>query len=172
MTADSSSNQNTVTTSKLYMLRCLIAMAHADGILCDEEHAYISALMNRMPLSEEQRKTLEEDLDNAKSVSELLPHISEPSFKGQLVYFARLMSYKDGNLHPNEEELLQKLHSYSTDGLDMDEIRASAQSAAEKEIALHDMKMENKKLKKGSHVVPWFQWLDEVLLSVGIDLSK
>lgn len=165
-------DQTTVGTGKFYMLRCLICMAHADGIVVNEEIAYISALMNRLPLSEEQRATLHGDLDTARRLEDLLPYINEPKYRGQIVYFARLMAYKDGNIHPSEQDMLDKMHAYAMDGLDIEQIRADAQKAVQAELFVHDITIDETRPKKGKHFIPWFQWLDEILLHLGIDLMR
>lgn len=161
-----------VSTSKFYMLRCLIAMAHADEIVTDEERAYISALTSRIPLNDEQRSILDTDLIKAQSIADLLPHINDPRFRGQLVYFARLMAYKDGVLDPSEQDLLDKMHAFAMDGLDMDAIRVDVQKAVNTKMALHDIQMDAGRPTKRGHMIPWFQWLDELLLHAGIDLMR
>lgn len=161
-----------VSTSKLYMMRCLIAMAHADGVFCDLERAYISGMMNHLPLTKEQRDTLESDFNTPQSVGDLFRHINDPRFRGQVVYFARLMAFKDGQLHPNEEELLSHLHLMATEGLDMDSIRAEAKKVTEDKLFLHDIKTDENRPVKGGHIIPYFQWLDELLLAIGIDVMR
>ncbi len=161
-----------VSTSKFYMLRCLIAVAHADGIVCDEERAYMAALMNRIPLTEEQRATLESDLDTEQDISLLLAHINDPKYRSQVVYFARLMAYKDGNLSPSEDDLLKKLHITVVDGLDMEAIRKEAHDAVQADLQIHDITINNHRPMKGEHFIPWMQWLDEFLLKMGIDLLR
>lgn len=165
-------DQDQVSTSKFYMLRCLAAMAHADGVVCNEERAYMSALISRLPLTTEQRKTLEKDLDVAQPIESLLAHINDPKYRGQLPYFARLMAYKDGNLHPNEDALLKKLHAHAVDGLDIEAIRSEAQKAAQAELFIHDITIDQNRPSKGGHFIPWIQWLDELLLFLGIDLMR
>jgi len=160
-------NNDPVVTSRFYMLRCLIAMAHADGIVCDEERGYITAIMNRINLTDEQRATMESDLDNAQKIEDLIKYINDPSYISQLTYFARLMAYKDGNIHPNEEALLEKLHSYATDGLDMDTIKTQVSEAVNFKMNVHDLKIHANRPHGG-----WFGALDKILLSVGIDLMK
>lgn len=159
-----------VETSKFYMLRCLIAMAHADGIVCDQERAYIAALMNRLPLNPEQIAILDGDLDAAQKLEDLLPYINNPKFRGQLPYFARLMAMKDGTLHPDEEVLLNKIHAFAVEGLDMDAIRSEARKAMQAEMFVHNIRIQENRPYKGRHGIPWFQWLDELLLTFGIDL--
>ena len=128
--------------------------------------------MNRLPLSDEQYQIMQNDLDVAQPVSELLPYINDPSYKGQLLYFARLMAYKDGVLHPSEEELIQKFHGYATDNLDVESIRKDVQAAVQQELLIQDIKIPENRPRKGDHFIPWLQWLDEILLSLGIDLLR
>lgn len=165
-------DRDVVGTSKFYMLRCIVAMAHADGIVTEEEIAYAHALMNRMPLTDEQRGILENDLEEAQDIDDLLPYINDPNYRSQVVYFARLMAFKDGHLHPSEQELLDRLHANAIEGLDMDAIRAEVREAVQVEIMLHDIEIDGNRPKKGGHFIPWLQWLDELLLWLGIDILR
>lgn len=159
-----------VGTSKFYMLRCIIVMAHSDGIVCDEERAYIAALTNRLPLTSEQREILQGDLDKAQDISLLFAHINEPKYRAQVVYFARIMAYKDGVKSPDEEDLLKKLHSYAIDGLNMEQIKGDVEKAVNAELLVHDISIIENRPSKSGHPIPWLQWLDELLLALGIDL--
>ena len=161
-----------VSVSKFYMIRCLIAMAHADGIIDEKEIAYISAMVNRLPLTEEQHGIIEDDFDNAKDVYDLLRYINDPVFRGQLPYFARVLAFKDGHLHPTEQELLDKLHANALEGVDMEEIKKNVRHAVQAEMTLHDISIDNDRPRKGEHFIPWFQLFDEWLLSMGIDLMR
>lgn len=160
-------DKDVVGTSKFYMLRALIAMAHADGVVCDEERAYMYALMSRLPLTEEQRSTLEEDLNKKQNVEDLLRYINEPKYRGQLPYFARLMAFKDGELHPSEDALLAKMHLAATDGLDMDAIRAEVQTATQYEMNAHDIEIDKIRPQGGL-----FGAFDKLMLSMGVDLLR
>ncbi|PCJ99397.1 MAG: hypothetical protein COA45_04990 [Zetaproteobacteria bacterium] len=170
--AQESFEKDQVSNSKLYMLRCLIVMAHADGNICEDERAYMSALMNRLPLTKEQRDTLESDFDNQEDIGNLFRHINDPRYRGQVVYFARLMAHKDGIMHPSEQDLLDRLHSAATDGLDINAIRAETKKAVGAELAIHDINVDSNRPTKHGHPIPYFQLLDEFLLSLGIDLMK
>ncbi len=164
--------KNIVSNSKLYMLRCVIAMAHADGIIAPEERAYVTAIMNRIPLTPEQRQTLENDFDHAQDMSDLFRHINDPRYRSQVSYFARLMAFKDGVLHPSEQELLDRLHAMTTAGLDIKAIKADVQKAVTAEMNLHDIKVDQNRPTRGGHFIPWFELLDEFLLRIGIDLMR
>ncbi len=160
-------DQKQVSTSKFYMIRCLIAMAHADGFLCDEELGYLQALMSRMPLTDEQRETLQSDIKISPRIEDLLPYINDPKYRGQLPYFARLMAYKDGELHPNEERLLEIMHTHAIDGLDMEAIKAEVAAAVTYEMSAHDIDMNELRYKGGL-----FWLIDQILLKLGIDLMR
>ncbi len=166
MTAENFDKDN-VSTSKLYMLRCVIAMAHADGEVCDEERAYMHAIMNRIPLSKEQRNTLDQDMNNAQDIGALFKHINDPRYRGQVVYFARLIAHKNGILTPSEQDLLERLHALATDGLDMEAIRADVKQALTLEMNQIDMKTDQYRPEGGI-----FGLFDRLLLWSGIDLMR
>jgi len=162
---------NDVSTGKFYMLRCVIAMAHADGIVTDAERAYISGIINRLNLTADQRKTFDNDLFKAQKIEDLLPHINEPRFRGQVVDFARIMAFKDGHLHPSEKELLDKLHAAAMAGVDMDSLRKTVKETVDKEMLAHDIQVQKNTAYKSNHVIPWFQLFDEWLISQDINLA-
>jgi hypothetical protein len=168
------STENAVSTSKLYMLRCVIAMAHADGIVTDAERAYISGIMNRLPLTEEQRRTLEGDLANPQNVEDMLRYINDPVYRGQVVDFARIMAFKDGHLDPSEEILLKKLNAHALDGVDLEAVKKTVNESVAREMQAYDLKhgADRPVSRGGKFTIPWFQMLDEVLLKAGIDLME
>lgn len=107
-----------VSISKFYMLRCLMVMAHADGVVSETESAYVTNIINRVPLSPRQREIIERDFKNPPKLEDLLPHITEPAFRGQVVDFARIMAHRDGVLDPSEKDLLRKLYAFATKGFE------------------------------------------------------
>ena len=161
--------EDRVSTSKFYMFRCLIVMAHADGVFSDIERGYMYSFMNhqRVWLTDEQYKTLEDDMETPKAIEDLLPYINDPDYRSQLLYFARLMAFKDGEKHPDEEALLNKLHASAVEGLDMDAIRSEAHKAANQEIIECDIYIDTIRPEGG-----WFGALDKIMLSMGIDLMR
>ena len=157
--------QNDVGTSQFYMFRCVIAMAHADHIVTDEEKAYIMGFLKKLPFSAEQQSTLMADLEAQQDVGALLSHINEPKYRGQLVYFVRLLAYKDGNLHPKEEELLNYFKLATTDNLDMEGIRGSVNEEIARELILQEIKTDSARPEKGFSGL-----LDRFMLFCGIDM--
>lgn len=157
--------QEEVGTSQFYMIRCVIAMAHADNIVTHEERGYVISLIRKMPFNHEQREQLLADLETAQKVSDLLPYINEPKYRGQVVYFARLLAYKDGELHPSEDELLRHLHLAVTQNLDMDAIRADVRYEVGRQLVIHEAKIDAQRPEKGL-----FGLIDRFLVYCGIDL--
>lgn len=156
--------------SQFYMLRCLIAMAHADGIVCRKERAYLKSLMEKQAISDEQLEIIEEDIKSPQHIGELLAHVNEPQFRAQIIHFARIMAYKDGVFDENENSLLEKLRFYTTQGIDVDGIKGQVAEALKSDILSHDIKIENNRPQKGGHIIPWFQLLDDTCNLFGTDL--
>lgn len=157
--------QPEVGTSQFYMIRCVFAMAHADGAVSAEERAYADTLIDRMPFNVEQIAILHKDLHSPQDVSDLMRYINEPKFRGQVIYFARLMAFKDGNLHPDEDQLLHYLHLSVTQNLDMDAIRAQVRDEVQKELMEHDTGIDSVRPSSGLSGI-----LDRFLVFCGIDL--
>ena len=160
-----------VSHSRYTMFRCMLAIAHADGILDEAEIGYFEGFMNRVPFSDDQRDQLEKDMVEAQDVFNLFREINDPQYRSQVLYFCRLMAYRDGVLDPSEEAILKKLHVQTSDGLDMEQIKEQVHEAVTKEMLLRDIEIsaERDALYK-SHVIPWFWIMDRVLLSMNIDL--
>lgn len=155
--------------NKLYMWRCIITMAHADGLIHEAERTHLTTIFDNMRsragLSQENYILLISDLSSPQDPLEMLKHINEPQYRSQVVYFARLLAYKDGHLHPTEEELLKKLHASVTDGLNMDEIKKEVEKNLSQELTLHD----ESKIRPEEGLS---NLLDELCLAFGIDLMK
>jgi len=157
--------QNSVGTSQFYMFRCVIAMAHADHIITEEEQDYVMGFIEKLPFTPEQKLTLFADLEDKQDVATLLSHINEPKYRGQIVYFSRLLAYKDGNLHPKEEELLQYFYAAISDNVDIEGIRASVNEEIQRELILEEIERDSARPEKGFSGL-----LDRFMLFCGIDL--
>jgi uncharacterized membrane protein YebE (DUF533 family) len=161
----------TVSTSMFYMWRCVICIAHADGMIHEKEVEYLRRIFGNMDraygLSDEQKALFEDDLENPKQIRDLIRYINDPYFRSQLIYFGGLMAHVDGDLHPSEEALLKKLHADQLASLDMEQIRAEVHKAVESEMMQHDIKIDE--IWSGS---PLLRALDALLLHFGIDIRE
>lgn len=156
-----------VGTSQFYMWRCVVAIAHADGAVQAEERSYLERIFNNMALTEEQKATFAGDLAAPQDIAGLLPHINEPEWRGQLIYFAGLLARADGVLDLSEDVLLKKLHADQMASLDMEQIRADVKKAVDSEMFRHDLKQSALRPQNGLVAV-----LDSLLLRLGIDILE
>lgn len=162
-----------VSHSMLVMWRCIICMAHADGVVTPPEREYLTRIFTNMErrrgLTAEQKAILFDDLANAKDVGSLLPQINDPVYRSQLIDFARILAYKDGNLHPDESVLLSKLHASVMGQVDMDAVRRHVHIAVKAQIQEHDLKVSQNRpqFDEAWGISAFF---DNMLLRLGIDL--
>lgn len=158
-----------ISTSTFYMWRVIIAIAHADGRVQDEERAYLKRIFANMDrvygLTAEQKTAFESDLTTPQSIPDMMRYINDPSCRGQLIYFGGLLARADGVLDPKEDEILKKLRADQLASLDMDRIRKDARDAVADQIFRHDIAMQEYRPQKGLCAV-----LDSLLLRLGIDL--
>lgn len=161
----------TVSTSMFYMWRCVICIAHADGMIHADELTYLRRIFGNMDraygLSDEQKEILEDDLHKEKRIADLLPYINDPYFRSQLIYFGGLLAHADGDLHPSEETLLKKLRADQLASLDMGQIRHDVHEAVTSEMFMYDLKMQ--KIRPQA-LLPSI--LDAFLLHMGIDIYE
>lgn len=156
-----------VGTSQFYMWRCVVAIAHADGMVQAEEREYLNRIFGRMGLTADQRETFRQDIAAPQDIAALLAHINEPEWRGQLIYFAGLLARADGVLAPSEDQLIKKLHAGQMASLDMDQIRADVKKAVGDEMFQHDLKMSEIRPQKGLSAI-----IDSLLLRLGIDILE
>ena len=76
----------------------------ADGVICDEERAYISAFINRLPFTQEQEDILEKDFLK-RLVEGIDTKIEEASFH---MKFKQLRDIAEGGYYDKQINLLAK----------------------------------------------------------------
>jgi uncharacterized tellurite resistance protein B-like protein len=161
----------TVSTSMFYMWRCVICIAHADGMIHADELTYLRRIFGNMDraygLSDEQKEILEDDLHKEKRIADLLPYINDPYFRSQLIYFGGLLAHADGDLHPSEDALLKKLRADQLASLDMEQIRRDVHEAVTNEMFMHDLEMSKIRPQSGLTRI-----IDGLLLHLGIDILE
>lgn len=153
-----------VSEDELYMFRCLISLAYADHVFEQPEKDFVQTLIDGNTLSEDQRLVLEDDMVNPKAIEDLYPHIKEPVNRAQVVHFARVMAYKDGELEASESTIMDKLHASAMKNIDMAQIRFDVQKAVQKQMDMHDDKIE------GIKIPSWFEKFEKILNRFGLEL--
>ena len=126
---------------KFSMLRCLVAIAHADKQMSAPEVTYLKSFIDRLPFSDEQRLQLGREMIQPQDVYALYTTITNPSVRAQILYFGRVLAYRDGVLHPSEEQMLSHLHLGERPAEDLAELPQSPDtaesSAARQESCFH-----------------------------------
>jgi tellurite resistance protein len=160
-----------IDTSTFYMWRCVIAIAHADGRVQDQERAYLQKIFANMDrvygLTAEQKTTFAKDIDSAsmQSIPELLSHINDPGCRSQVIYFGGLLARADGVLDPREDDILKKLRADQMTGIDMQQIHAHVKEAVASEMFRYDLAQQALRPQDGLSGM-----LDSLMLRTGIDL--
>lgn len=119
-----------ITESRFYMWRAIFAMAHADGVVTDEETEFMKEYLNSLNFSDTQRNILKEDMAAPQSVPDMFSKITAQSDRSQFFYFARLLAWSDGDFDAQERAILDKLKVSHVAGLDMDAISKSVRDSA------------------------------------------
>ena len=171
-TPDASSKRE-LTESLFYMWRCVIAIAHADGTVQDQERSYLAGIIANLDrvygLTGAQKKIFEEDLATARKISDLLPHVTKPEDRASIIYFGDVLSWADGVLEADEEAVLKKLHDDQMSKLDVEKLRTEIETdlAKRREHRTKDMKALHAQ-EQAKHKV--FAAIDRLMLRFGIDL--
>lgn len=106
------------------MLQVMIAAAHADHQLSDDERAHILQNARALNLNAEQSRLLAQELSNPRSIPEIADGVTGPQEARQL-YAAALLSIEEDT--PQEERFLQRL---------ADRLRLSDEAVAELRASL------------------------------------
>lgn len=158
--------------NQFLMWRCIISMAHADGIVCDAEREYLDKIFDKMGLNDDQRKQLEKDIEENVDITGLLPQINDPAYRSQIVYFARLLAAKDGHICPDEKELLEKLHAQTSGRLNIEDIKKQVQENINDEMIRHDIEMAKNRPELDISSGRFLLWaIDQVATKLGIDIA-
>lgn len=114
---------------KLYMWRTIIAIAHVDGDVCVNERGYLESVFDRMRdhagLEDDQRTILLADLDQKQDAVDMLSHVEDIRFRGQIMHFAQMLAAKDGVICEKEQALIDRLHEVISKDMNVDPVDQS-----------------------------------------------
>jgi len=153
------------------MWRCVICIAHADGIVQPEERSYlektIAALARTHGMSPTQKVTLMGDLETPQNLADLLPKVTESQYRGLLIHFGNIMAHADGIVTEDEERLLDMLHAQQMSDIEAEKLRADIQRDMEEHRA--ELKEETQQVHdKASGGSPLLKTLDRLLAKIGV----
>ena len=160
-----------VSHSLLHMWRAIIAIAHADGHMHDKEIAHfervIANLKRAQGLTAEQEALLRADMATPQKIGPMVANINDPAVRANLIYFGGILARVDGELHPDEDAILKKLHADQLEGLDLDSIRLQARESAAAQMEAHEAQMAALRPQGGLSGA-----IDAFLLYLGIDILR
>lgn len=155
-------NKPDVDSDELYMFRCLIAIAHSDNAFEKPEREFIQNIIDGNLLNNDQRQILESDISAPQQIEDLFPHIKNPIHRSQVVHFARVMAYRDGELEAQENTILNKLHANAMKHVDKDAIQVEVKNALNKEQGFFEESMQKHKIPS------WIEKLQDFLSNIGL----
>ncbi len=89
--------------------RCLVALAHADGIVQDEEASFIEKHLANVSLSSEQAAILEQDLASPQKLRLLHEGLVDSAQSRHLIQLAFELFWVDLDFHKAEQKLFMYL---------------------------------------------------------------
>jgi uncharacterized membrane protein YebE (DUF533 family) len=162
-----------INPSLYYMWRCVICIAHADGIVQPEERAYLEKIFANLDrvygLTPTQKLTLAADLEIPQNLADLLVKVTEPEYRGMLIHFGTLLANADGIVTEDEERLLSMLHAQQMDHIDAEKLREDIRRDMEEHRAELDAEVSAMRAEAYGRS-PMLRVLDRMLEKLGLDL--
>jgi hypothetical protein len=134
---------NAISDSKFAVWRCLVIMANIDGHFSDEEKKFLDNIHNNDILSDEQIKTLENDIRTQNTdFDSVYQYITEPRDRAYLINLARVLFHKDGRSCTIEKEVLDKINKDHKKTINLEEILESARQVSKEELKKHQIELD------------------------------
>jgi len=148
-------SDKSLSPSQFNMWRSIVALIYADKKKHPEEEAFLRRSIEKLSLSEPQISQLEADISSPPNLEEVFPKIDEPRHRSQLIYFARLLFWSDGDFHAQEEKILDSMHAQVMSQVDLE--------AAMKRVEDVTQKFHQKEAARKANV-SWSQKLVDAIL--------
>lgn len=100
---------DTLTESRFYMWRAIVAMVHADGVVTPHELAFVNDFISEIELSSSQLEILRDDLEVVQDIYEMFVQITDKQDQIDFFSLARALSWCDGDFDQQEKEILERL---------------------------------------------------------------
>jgi len=94
---------------RLHLLRCVCGLAWADGVIQDEERAFVQKLLERLPIGKDDRTMIEGWLKRPLHPAEADPTRIRPDHRRAFLTLARQIVEADGQIDSEEQERLELL---------------------------------------------------------------
>jgi uncharacterized membrane protein YebE (DUF533 family) len=99
----------TISKSEFMMWRCLVALAHLDGVVSKEERNVLSYHFSRRSFSQEQLSILNEDIATPQNFREFYLQIDNENERSELVQLAYTLFWADSDFDASERKVYDYL---------------------------------------------------------------
>ncbi|MCC6597966.1 MAG: TerB family tellurite resistance protein [Alphaproteobacteria bacterium] len=118
--------QTALTSSQFYMWRTLFAIAHADGVVSEEEVRFMAEALEDFPFSKTQRAILNEDVKHAQGIEVMFQGITDARDLAAFFKYARILVHIDGEFSESEQKIMQRLQEMRFKHADFDSLIGGA----------------------------------------------
>lgn len=108
--------------SKFFAWRVCFQVIHLDNKVTKEERDWAFERLKILPLTEAQRKILQEDLERPADIESLFNKITEKRDRSFVIDNFRILAHADGDFSDREKAMFKKLERAVLDGLDLEKI--------------------------------------------------
>ncbi len=126
-----------ITQSRFFMWRTLFALAHADGIVTDEEIAFMAHILEDIDFTNAQTAILKDDIVNPKNVEEMFKSITSKEDRLKFFEFARDLVWVDGDYASDEQEVMIKLLEEHVKDTDIEELVGNVSLELERDYSIN-----------------------------------
>jgi uncharacterized tellurite resistance protein B-like protein len=135
-------SSNRVLNESLFaMWRCVLAVAHVDGIMHELELAHFEKIFGTLnvafAITPAQMDGFRQDLKAPQDIATLLPQVTDTEQRCLLVSFAHIVAHVDGELHPNEATVLALLDKSVPETSETAKIREEIRRDIVRQMAQH-----------------------------------
>lgn len=111
-----------LTDSQFYMWRTVFALAHVDNVVTNEEIRFMVEALEDVPFSEQQRRTLTDDIAEPQNVERMFDQITDVVDQLAFFDFARKISWVDGDFGQEERDVILNLKEKYVQNIDLDKL--------------------------------------------------
>lgn len=108
--------------SEFFKWRALFAAAHADHKVSVEERLFMEDVLRGHSFSDEQKKTLRDDVAHAKDMKEMFLEIKDPKERLDFFVRARKLFHIDGDFDKEEQAIIMDLQRAHISGTVVDDL--------------------------------------------------
>lgn len=110
--------------SKFNMWRACVGVIWIDGEVSSEEKEWILDKINSLPFTEDQKKTLLEDVSNNVDFMSIIPKITDKKDRAFLAHQIRVIGHLDNDFSGEEKIILESWNKKVLDGVNLDELNS------------------------------------------------